>query len=268
MFTDYRKKIKIKDLSEGKKRLIPNLSQNKYKIKYYSSDLPPINQNDNIIKKIKKSSLSKSISFLYRSLFPDEKNTMQEFLDNYSYEKFFNRPNWKYTFYRYKIEDQIKYYAMLQNHEMKLYNKMKKPSLIKKEFKKKPRMVQIIEDNYIYKNRLYNNPFDDELGLSNIKNKSIKINKNENEEEEENENESEKSYLYGNYDDMYKSSNRVHFSNIYRGNIYPYMQGKILLSPINIIKIKDGKKTIYSRNDNNIRSNIYQYYGDSIDEEE
>ena len=264
-----------RNLSENLRYKIPtklssNKSENRFNLKkkFIKKVLPPINKNNDIASKIKKSSLKKSISYLYKSLFPDEKNSMEDFLHNFSSDKYLNRPNWKYTFSPFKDEEKIRQDLMSKNTIMKLYNKMKKPSLIKKEFKKKPRMVQIIEDNYIYKNRLYNNPFDDELGLSNIKNKSIKINKNENEEEKENDNESEKSYLYGNYDDMYKSSNRVHFSNIYRGNIYPYMQGKILLSPINIIKIKDGKKTIYSRNDNNIRSNIYQYYEDSIDEEE
>ena len=195
---------------------------------------------------------------------------MEDFLNNFSTDKFLNRPNWKYTFSPFKDEEKIRQELMSRNTIMKLYNKMRKPSLIKKEFKKKPRMVQIIEDNYIYKNRLYDYAFENEFDLINKKNKSIKINKDENEEEEENDNDNESEYsdIYKNYNEMNKSSSRNHFSNIYRGNIYPYMQGKILLSPINIIKIKDGKKTIYSRNNNNITPNVYQYYGESIDEEE
>ena len=232
MFTNYRKKIKIKDLSEGKKRLIPNLSQNKYKIKYYSSDLPPINQNDNIIKKIKKSSLSKSITFLYQSLFPDEKNTMQEFLDNYSYEKFFNRPIWKYTFYRYKIEDQIKYYAMLKNNEMKLYNKMKKPCKLKKEFKRKPRMVQIIEDNTLYKNRIKNNPWDENYIFLN-KNNSVNILSKSKENKEEYNDYNENNYsknIFENINGEYKNRNRINLNNIYKDNISSLKKNKMHLS--------------------------------------
>ena len=232
MFTNYRKKIKIKDLSEGKKRLIPNLSQNKYKIKYYSSDLPPINQNDNIIKKIKKSSLSKSITFLYQSLFPDEKNTMQEFLDNYSYEKFFNRPIWKYTFYRYKIEDQIKYYAMLKNNEMKLYNKMKKPCKLKKEFKRKPRMVQIIEDNTLYKNRIKNNPWDENYIFLN-KNNSVNILSKSKENKEEYNDYNENNYsknIFENINREYKNRNRINLNNIYKDNISSLKKNKMHLS--------------------------------------
>ena len=232
MFTNYRKKIKIKDLSEGKKRLIPNLSQNKYKIKYYSSDLPPINQNDNIIKKIKKSSLSKSITFLYQSLFPDEKNTMQEFLDNYSYEKFFNRPIWKYTFYRYKIEDQIKYYAMLKNNEMKLYNKMKKPCKLKKEFKRKPRMVQIIEDNTLYKNRIKNNPWDENYIFLN-KNNSVNIISKSKENKEEYNDYNENNYsknIFENINREYKNRNRINLNNIYKDNISSLKKNKMHLS--------------------------------------
>lgn len=232
MFTNYRKKIKIKDLSEGKKRLIPNLSQNKYKIKYYSSDLPPINQNDNIIKKIKKSSLSKSITFLYQSLFPDEKNTMQEFLDNYSYEKFFNRPIWKYTFYRYKIEDQIKYYAMLKNNEMKLYNKMKKPCKLKKEFKRKPRMVQIIEDNTLYKNRIKNNPWDENYIFLN-KNNSVNIISKSKENKEEYNDYNENNYsknIFENINGEYKNRNRINLNNIYKDNISSLKKNKMHLS--------------------------------------
>ena len=49
---------------------------------------------------------------------------------------------------------------MVNKNEMKFYNNMKKPSKIKLEYKRKPRMVEIIEDNYIYKNRDNNdNPF-------------------------------------------------------------------------------------------------------------
>ena len=265
-----------KNLSENRRYKIPiklssNKSETKFNLKkkFMKKILPPINKNSDLATKIKKSSLKKSISYLYKSLFPDEKNSMENFLNNFSSDKFLKRPNWKYTFSPFKDEEKIRQDLMSKNTIMKLYNKMKKPSLIKKEYKKKPRMVQIIEDNYIFKNRLYENPFDDEFGLSNKKNKSIKINKDENEEEEEeNDNDTEKSDIYANYDEMNKSTNRIHFSNIYRGNIYPYFQGKILLSPFNSIKIKDGKKTIYSRNDNNLMPNIYQYYGDSIDEEE
>ena len=264
-----------KNPSENRRYKIPiklssNKSETKFNLKkkFMKKILPPINKNSDLATKIKKSSLKKSISYLYKSLFPDEKNSMENFLNNFSSDKFLKRPNWKYTFSPFKDEEKIRQDLMSKNTIMKLYNKMKKPNLIKKEYRKKPRMVQIIEDNYIFKNRLYENPFDDEFGLSNSKNKSIKINKDENEEEEENDNDTEKSDIYANYDEMNKSTNRIHFSNIYRGNIYPYFQGKILLSPFNSIKIKDGKKTIYSRNDNNLMPNIYQYYGESIDEEE
>ena len=231
MFTEYRKKIKIKGLSEQKKRLIPNLSKNRYNIKYYSSDLPAINPNDNIISKIKKYSLSKSISFLYKSLFPDEKNTMEGFLNNYSYEKFFNRPKWKYTFYRNKIEDNLKNKAMLQNYEMKLYNKMKKPCKLKKEFKKKPRMVQIIEDNILYRNRITSNPWDENYLFLNRNNSVNLFDNNKVNKEEFKEN--EKNYpkiIIENKSYFDKSRNKMNLNKIYKENLSSLKKKEIFRS--------------------------------------
>ena len=254
--------------STSKKISSKNLKK-KYTLKrnHSQNELPPINQNSDVASKIKKSSLKKSISYLYKSLFPDEKNSMEEFLNNFSYNKHLNKPNWKYTFSPLKEEEKIKIDLMSRNKIMNHYNKMKKPCFIKKEFKRKPRMIQIIEDNNLYKNRLYDYPLDNEFNLTNRK-RSIELEfKNVNQEADEYEEEFDNEDLNDNYYfSQNNNKNKIHFSNIYRGTIYPFMNGKILLSPIKSLLIKDGDNQKYDRNDFN-RININQYRIESIEEE-
>ena len=104
----------------------------KYKNKSNSysplNNLPSIYQNSNIVTKIKNASLKKSISYLYKLLFPEQKKSMDEFLNNFSYNKFLNRP--------YKDEDKIKQYLMFNNDIMRSYNNMKIPTKLKKQHKK------------------------------------------------------------------------------------------------------------------------------------
>ena len=175
---------KINSSSSSKNYSTINSTKNKCNSKYFSPQikLPFINQNNNdnnLITKIKKSSLSKSISFLYKTLFPDQKQTLDEFLDNYSYDKFLKKPHWKYTFYPLKEEAKIKQYIMVNNKEMKFYNNIKKPCKIKVEYKRKPRMVEIIEDNYIYKHRdNKDNPFAINFNFLNKNKSAIKLGEN------------------------------------------------------------------------------------------
>ena len=274
MLPEIKNKIKNNNSSENNRYLIankssPNKTKNKYNLKKYNvkKELPPINQNIDMATKIKKSSLKKSISYLYKSLFPDEKNSMEDFLNNFSYDKFLKRPHWKYTFYSFKDTDRIKKDLMMKNKPMKYYNKMKKPCFIKKEFKKKPRMVQIIEDNCSYKNRLYDSPSDYFL-FSNIKNKSkIDINKDEDENDENYEGEENNLNIFKNNMDINKTRNKVHFSNIYRGDIYPFMKNKILLSPLKYIKIKDGENKNTNKSDSMKSRNLFQNEVEYIEEE-
>ena len=277
MFPELKNKIKNNNNPLKNNRYIisnkfsPNKTKNRYKLKkktnIVQNELPPINQNEDITTKIKKSSLKKSISYLYKSLFPDEKNSMEHFLNNFSYDKFLKKPIWKYTFYSFKDEDKIKKDLMMKNISMRYYNKMKKPCLIKKEFKKKPRMVQIIEDNCTYQNRLYESPSEG-FNFSNIKNKSIiDINKNEDENDNNDKGEENEFNIFKNKMNMYKSRNKIHFSNIYRGDIYPLMKNRIMLSPLKIIKIKDGENKTSYKNDSIIRRNISQHEVESIEEE-
>ena len=256
MSIEYKNKNKKINQSNNK-TVINDKSINRYKLKKNYSEnikiLPPINQNNNndnndnnnidIVSKVKKSSLSRSISYLYQSLFPDEKHSMEHFLNNYSYNKFLKKPNWKYTFSRYKDEEKIKKNLMKKNTIMMQYNKMKSPCKLKKEFKRKPRIVEIIEDNYIYKNRILNNPFEDHFSISTIKNK-IEASKNENErypnEREENEEEDEGEFINDNKNiyiieerpNVIKSRNKINFNNIYRENISCFVKNKINLPPI------------------------------------
>ena len=192
---------------------------------------------------------------------------MEDFLNNFSYDKYLKKPNWKYTFSPFKDEEKIKYDLMSKNTIMKFYNKMKKPTTIKKEFKKKPRMVQIIEDNISYKNRLYDNPLKDDNYFAKKKNQSIKFGENKSQIIEDINYEDKNNDLNGNFLDMNHNKNRIHFGNIYKGDIYPYMKGKILLSPIKIIKIKEGESNNYSRNYNLNRQYIDESGNEGMEEE-
>ena len=259
---NFKNKAGIKYLSENNRYSVSNknsLKKDKKKFKYNlkrikrnhsQNELPPINQNSDVASKIKKSSLKRSISYLYKSLFPDEKNSMENFLNNFSYNKHLKKPNWKYTFYRFKEEEKIRNELMTRNKIMNHYNKMKKPCFIKKEFKKKPRMVQIIEDNYSYKNRYNENPLNEEFNLTNRK-KPIKLELNntnqESDDYEELENEDSNDNDY--YFSLNNSKKKIHFSSIYRGTIYPFMNGKILLSPLKSIIIKNGESKKYYINE-------------------
>ena len=233
----------------------------KYKNKSNSysplNNLPSIYQNSNIVTKIKNASLKKSISYLYKLLFPEQKKSMDEFLNNFSYNKFLNRPNWKYTFYPYKDEDKIKQYLMFNNDIMRSYNNMKIPTKLKKQHKKKPRMVQILEENYVYKNQDYNNILDEKNNNlnKNNNNSSNKEGDKSNEKKGEKKKDGEKNtsirLLYDNINNInnnsIKNKNKTNFGNIYRGNLSPLKKNKYFLSNIpNIKKINyDIKGQLY-----------------------
>ena len=280
MLPQFISKNKIKNLSENNRYLksnkkSPKKIKKKKKLTRYNSlnKLPSINQNSDIASKIKKSSFKKSVSYLYQSLFPDEKNSMDEFLNNIPYNKNLQKPKWKCALSLLKEEEKIKNDLMSRNIIMKDYNKMKKPSWIKKEFKKKPRMAQIIEDNILYKNRFYDNPTNDEFNLNNKK-KEINLDFNNNveneeddeyeeDEEYENEDKNDNNFYYNN---SIRNKNKVHFSDIYKKTIYPFINGQVLFSPMKSILIKEGDKKKYYRNILK-RANGYQYDIESIEEE-
>lgn len=271
-------KIKIKSPSNNKRYLLQNhqlynISPKRLKQNLSKRELPPINQNIDIATKIKKSTLKKSISYLYKSLFPDEKHSLDDFLNNFSYNKFMHKPDWKYTFSRFKDEEIIKNDLMTKNTVMKFYNKMKKPSKIKNEFKKKPRMVQIIEDNYSYRNRLYDKPLDDNYSLTTRKNKLNKLELiiNNDKENEKDSDYDEENYNYNNLIvnnfNVNKSRNKINFNKIYRGNFYPLMKSKIMLSPLTPIKIKDGEQQIFFKNITLKKENNILNQADNVEEE-
>jgi hypothetical protein len=205
--------------------------------------LPIINQKNNIVTKIKNASMKKSLSYLYKILFPEQKKTMEEFLNNFSYDKFLNRPDWKYTFYPFKDEDKIKKFLMYNNNIMRYYNNMKKPSKLKKEYTRKPRMMQIIEENYIYKNQDFISPCDEDKIFLNKSNSSIKLGDKSNEKKLGNKHEGEKNtslkLIYkNNANNSVKNKNKANFGNINRANIPSLKRNKTYLSNIFLKKCK------------------------------
>jgi hypothetical protein len=255
MFKDNKNRNKINNILDINKQLISNKTSNKYEFKYYSpqKELPPINDNSKISSKIKKSSLTKSINYLFKSLFPEEKCSMDDLLENYS-NQFFKKPVWKYTYSPNKGKDKIRRNLMRKNITMKYYNLMRKPTKLKKIKIYKPRMVQIIEDNNLYKSSLYNKPdelYDENSFLNSIKNKlfngknnSFKfIIKNDNDAEDYINNEEKKEHIFNNRQIVV-----VENKNNYRGNISPDVKNKVYLSSINLEKIKEGEEKSIFKN--------------------
>ena len=255
MFKDNKNRNKINNSLDKNKQLISNKTLNRYEFKYYSpqKELPPINENSKnskkgiISSKIKKSSLTKSINYLYKSLFPEEKSSMDELMENYS-NQFFKKPVWKYTYSPNKGKDKIRRNLMRKNITMKYYNLMRKPTKLKKIKMFKPRMVQIIEDNNLYRSSLYNRPnelYDENSFLNGIKSKlfngkdnSFKfIANNDNEAEDYLNNEEKNENIFHN-----RQIVDMENKNSYRGNISPNAKNKVYLSPIKLEKIKEGEE--------------------------
>ena len=246
---------KIKNSLDNNKKLISNKAFNRYDFKYYSpqKDLPPIKENPKISSKIKKSSLTKSINYLFKSLFPEEKSSMDDIMENYS-NQYFKKPVWKYTYSPNKSKDKIRYNLMRKNITMKYYNLMRKPTKLKKIKIYKPRMVQIIEDNNLYKSSLYNKPdelYDGNSFLNGIKSKLFNGNDNSFKFMVNNDNETE-DYYNNEEKNEHNLHNRqiedVENKNNYKGNISPDANNKVYLSPIKLEKIKEGKEKSIFKN--------------------
>ena len=223
--------------SQNDKKILKSNSTGRYKLNKFNKKtskktLPPINikqaKDEDITSKIKKASLSKSISYLYKSLFPDEKNSVEHFFENYSYTKFLKRPDWRYTFLPINDSNKVKQNLMMKNKVMKYYNKMKSPSKLKKEVKRKPRMVEIIEDNDSYKNRVLYHPFEDDFSILNIKKKLGIENAHYNNKGEEGNNIGEGD----NEDeiDNIQKKNKFNINNLYKENIMYCISNNINLN--------------------------------------
>lgn len=256
MFKDYKNKNKVKNSLDKNKQLISNKTVNRYEFKYYSpqKELPPINENSKVSSKIKKSSLTKSINYLYKSLFPEEKGSMDDLMENFS-NQFLKKPVWKYTYSPNKDKDKIKRDLMRKNISMKYYNLMRKPTKLKKIKIIKPRMVQIIEDNNLYRSSLYNKPeelYDENSFLNGIKSQLFNgsdstynfLENNDNEVEEYFNNEKKSEHILYNKQ-IFDMKNK---NNIQRENISPDMKNKVYLSPIKLEKIKEGEEKSVFKN--------------------
>ena len=109
----------------------------------------------------KKSSLSSSVNILYKSLYPEEKNTLENFLLKYS-GLYLKRPNWKFSLKKSRNDDIIRHELMKKNRTMRSYEYLRKPTKLKIFKNRKPNMVQIIEDNNTFKYRFILNPWEEE----------------------------------------------------------------------------------------------------------
>ena len=170
----------MKAQKTNKKIFSSEENQIHYKINDNSKNnkLPPINKPKNISTKIKKSSLAGSINILYKSLFPDEKHTLDNFLDNYE-KKYFKQPKWKFTITKTRSDDKIRKELMKKNRTMRSYEYLRKPTKLKQNILIKPKMVRIVEDNFSYKYRYFINPWEEEYNLyRKSKNKGSQINLN------------------------------------------------------------------------------------------
>ena len=255
MFNDNKNRNKIKNSFDKNKKLISNKTSNRYEFKYYSprKELPPINKDNKISSRIKKSSLTKSINNLFKSLFPEEKSSMDEFMENYS-NQYFKKPVWKYTYSPNKDKDKIRRNLMRKNITMKYYNLMRKPAKLKRIKIYKPRMVQIVEDNNLYKSSLYNKPeelYDENSFINDIKSKLFNGKDNSFKFLVKNDNGGE-NYFYNEEKNENILNNRkiidVENKNNYNENISPDLKNKIYLSPIKLEKIKEGEETSIFKN--------------------
>ena len=66
-----------------------------------------INQTKNKLPKVYNSPLSSSINILYKSLFPDEKNSLDNFLENFP-NKFIKKPKWEFSTSKTRGDDIIR----------------------------------------------------------------------------------------------------------------------------------------------------------------
>ena len=143
-------KQKIKILHKMK-----NKSRNKINM------LPKINNLTTINNHNKITSLSGSINVLYKSLYPEEKNTLENFLVKYR-DLYLKRPNWKFSLKQSRNDDIIRHELMKKNRTMRSYEYLRKPTKLKIFKNRKPNMVQIIEDNNTFKYRFILNPWEEE----------------------------------------------------------------------------------------------------------
>ena len=147
MFTEFKKTKKY-----NHKLPATTISQTLPKIKNKSQ----INQTKNKLPKVYNSPLSSSINILYKSLFPDEKNSLDNFLENFP-NKFIKKPKWEFSTYKTRGDDIIRKELMKKNRTLRSYEYLRQPTKLKKIKIKKPNMVRIIEDNFCYKYRYFLN---------------------------------------------------------------------------------------------------------------
>ena len=147
-----------------KKRKIKILHKMKNKSRNKIDMLPKINSLTSLttINNYNKiTSLSGSINVLYKSLYPEEKNTLENFLVKYR-DLYLKRPNWKFSLKQSRNDDIIRHELMKKNRTMRSYEYLRKPTKLKIFKNRKPNMVQIIEDNNTFKYRFILNPWEEE----------------------------------------------------------------------------------------------------------
>ena len=155
MFTDFKNTKKY-----NHKLPKSTINQTLPKIKNKSQ----INQTKNKLPKVYNSPLSSSINILYKSLFPDEKNSLDNFLENFP-NKFIKKPKWEFSTSKTRGDDIIRKELMKKNRTLRSYEYLRQPTKLKKIKIKKPNMVRIIEDNFCYKYRYFLNPWQEEYNL-------------------------------------------------------------------------------------------------------
>ena len=161
MFSEFIKNPKFKNklLSSDRKPIYTKIKNHSKKNLF-----PPIKRSNDIYSKIKRSTLSGSINILYKSLFPDERNTLDAFLNSY-HNKYIVQPKWKFTNNKTRNDDKIREEFMKTHRTMRSYEFMRKPTKLKKIKITKPKMVQIVENNFSYKYRYFLNPWEEEYNL-------------------------------------------------------------------------------------------------------
>ena len=161
MFTEYKKNVKFnnKILSSGIKTAF-NKRKNNSQINLF----PQVKKSNTLYTQIKNTTLSGSINILYKSFFPNEKNSLDNFLNDY-YNKLIKKPKWNYSLKKTRNDDKIRKELISKNRTMRSFEYLRKPSKLIKRVNKKPNMVQIVENNFSYKYRFFLNPWEEEYNL-------------------------------------------------------------------------------------------------------
>ena len=124
----------------------------------------------------KKSSLSSSVNILYKSLYPEEKTNLDKFLIDYL-DKSIEKPIWKYSLKKARNDDIIRKELMKKNKTMKSYEYLRLPTKLKFIEKRKPNMVRITEDNYLFKYKFILFPWEEEYNAYKKNKNIIRLNK-------------------------------------------------------------------------------------------